>query len=91
MRPPGQPRGGICFDCIRELDDRVELTANSADRPEAASPTLVPRQIYAHLDAYVIGQERAKKTLSVAVITISNGFVAKRQTLESRFRSPTFC
>ena len=90
IRPPGQPRGGICFDCIRELaahvaersnkkrpaaeekriqsrDDRVELTANAADRPEAASPTLVPREIYAHLDAYVIGQERAKKTLSVAV------------------------
>lgn len=91
MRPPGQNRGGICFDCIRELanyvaergnrrrtedkdrgpglssSDRVELT----DRPETQSGeplrTVVPREIYANLDAYVIGQERAKKTLAVAV------------------------
>jgi len=28
---------------------------------------LIPRDIYANLDAYVIGQEKAKKTLSVAV------------------------
>ena len=91
MRPPGQNRGGICFDCIRELanyvaergnrrrtedkdrgpgpssSDRVELT----DRPETQSGeplrTVVPREIYANLDAYVIGQEKAKKTLAVAV------------------------
>ncbi len=28
---------------------------------------MTPREIYANLDAYVVGQERAKKTLSVAV------------------------
>ena len=85
MRPPGQSRGGICFDCIKDLaahlaergqrrrsrdDDRVEPTpAGTAAiaKPPAPPPTVVPREIYANLDAYVIGQERAKKTLSVAV------------------------
>ena len=90
MRPPGQSRGGICFDCIRELaayvadrggkrrsgesgqrtqrsSDRVELTEKAAEEPSGQPPTLVPREIYASLDAYVIGQEKAKKTLAVAV------------------------
>ena len=89
VRPPGQTRGGICFDCIRELanyvaerggkkrrdeggapgraNDRVELPDKLPSKNEAANRTLVPREINASLDAYVIGQERAKKTLAVAV------------------------
>lgn len=85
MRPPGQARGGICFDCIKELaahlaergnrrrsrDDRVEPTPPAVNPASASAPepppTIVPREIYANLDAYVIGQEKAKKTLSVAV------------------------
>ncbi|MXZ92340.1 MAG: ATP-dependent Clp protease ATP-binding subunit ClpX [Chloroflexi bacterium] len=91
MRPPGQNRGGICFDCIRELanyvaergnrrrtedkdrgsgpssSDRVELTDRPATQSGEPLRTVVPREIYANLDAYVIGQEKAKKTLAVAV------------------------
>ncbi len=91
MRPPGQSRGGICHDCIRELanyisergsrrrpeDAAYARVPDSSDRVELADPTpppsgeplptLVPREIYATLDAYVIGQEKAKKTLAVAV------------------------
>ena len=90
MRPPGQNRGGICFDCIRELaayvadrggkprseengrraqksSDRVELTEKALAESANPTRTLVPREIYASLDAYVIGQEKAKKTLAVAV------------------------
>lgn len=90
MRPPGQNRGGICFDCIRELaayvadrggkprseengrrapksSDRVELTEKTLAESANPTRTLVPREIYASLDAYVIGQEKAKKTLAVAV------------------------
>ncbi len=91
MRPPGQPRGGICFDCIRELaahvadrasrkrpasaepgsrsrEDRVvPAVADAPQPPSPPQPIHVPREIYSNLDAYVIGQERAKKTLSVAV------------------------
>lgn len=84
MRPPSQNRGGICFDCIRELaayvadrgskqrpdetgrraqrnSDRVELTDKALAQSADPHPTLVPREIYASLDAYVIGQEKAKK------------------------------
>ena len=90
MRPPGQTRGGICFDCIRELanyvaerggkgrresgsggsprsKDRVELPEKPPGKPDPSPRNLVPREIYASLDAYVIGQEKAKKTLAVAV------------------------
>ena len=89
VRPPGQTRGGICFDCIRELanyvaerggkkrkddgagqpnpNDRVELAEKPAGKRAADSRTLVPREIYSSLDSYVIGQEKAKKTLAVAV------------------------
>ncbi len=90
MRPPGQTRGGICFDCIRELanyvaerggkgrresgsggsprsKDRVEPPEKPAGNPDPSPRNLVPREIYASLDAYVIGQEKAKKTLAVAV------------------------
>lgn len=89
VRPPGQTRGGICFDCIQELanyvaerggkkrreaggaksraDDQVELADKPPAKRGAESRTLVPREIYSNLDAYVIGQEKAKKTLAVAV------------------------
>ena len=89
VRPPGQSRGGICFDCIRELanyvaerggkkrradsggqgraNDKVELADKQPSTDGPMYRTLVPREIYASLDAYVIGQERAKKTLAVAV------------------------
>ncbi|MCY4556038.1 MAG: ATP-dependent Clp protease ATP-binding subunit ClpX [Chloroflexi bacterium] len=89
VRPPGQTRGGICFDCIRELanyvaerggkkrredsgsperpSDRVEPTDKPSRKRADGSRILVPREIYSSLDAYVIGQEKAKKTLAVAV------------------------
>ena len=89
VRPPGQTRGGICFDCIRELanyvaerggkkrgdesggqnraNDRADLAEKSPSKRGERLRTLVPREIYSSLDAYVIGQEKAKKTLAVAV------------------------
>ena len=90
MRPPAQSRGGICFDCIRELanyvaerggnkrrdgedkpaargNGRREAREQPAPGDDAAPRPLVPRAIYASLDSYVIGQEKAKKTLAVAV------------------------
>ncbi|MBB6170846.1 ATP-dependent Clp protease ATP-binding subunit ClpX [Nocardiopsis mwathae] len=56
----------ICDECIdlcneiieEELADATELTWDSLPKP---------REIYEFLDSYVIGQEQAKKALSVAV------------------------
>ena len=51
----------LCNEIIREENtDNVSVTERSAAFPK-------PQQIHAILDDYVIGQQAAKKTLSVAV------------------------
>ena len=65
----GQGRASVCYDCIRALGELIqpEEPPLAAPSPRQGQGPLVPREIYASLDDYVIGQERAKKTLSVAV------------------------
>ena len=64
----GQGRAAVCHDCIRALGELIQPQVPEAPpSPAHAGGPLVPREIYASLDDYVIGQERAKKTLSVAV------------------------
>lgn len=50
----------LCNDIISEERDREDTTKGSLKVPK-------PSEIKAHLDDYVIGQDRAKKALSVAV------------------------
>ncbi|MDH3460417.1 MAG: ATP-dependent Clp protease ATP-binding subunit ClpX [Burkholderiaceae bacterium] len=59
----------ICDKCIELCNDilRDEIPADSADPLTEKSDTPVPGEIKASLDEYVIGQEPAKRTLSVAV------------------------
>ncbi|HVK61753.1 MAG TPA: ATP-dependent Clp protease ATP-binding subunit ClpX [Bdellovibrionales bacterium] len=57
----------ICDECIELCND---IIAEERDREDSAKATLkVPRpiDIKTHLDDYVIGQDKAKKALSVAV------------------------
>ena len=63
----GQGRAAVCYDCIQVLNQLVEEEApkNAVDRGD--DEPLIPRKIYSNLETYVIGQERAKKILSVAV------------------------
>ena len=60
------PSGYICNECIALCH---EILAEDEEREVTESITQVPspREIKATLDQYVIGQERAKKALSVAV------------------------
>ena len=72
-----QGQAAVCYECIRSLAEVV-----AEEEGETLAPPLLrqmtPREIYGNLDAYVVGQERAKKILSVAVYNhykrIRNGF-----------------
>ena len=59
----------ICDECIELCNDiiRDEVPADGAQSRAAKSDLPTPGEIKASLDQYVIGQEAAKRTLSVAV------------------------
>jgi ATP-dependent Clp protease ATP-binding subunit ClpX len=59
----------ICDECIELCNDiiRDEVPAEGGGAKSARSDLPMPSEIKASLDQYVIGQEAAKRTLSVAV------------------------
>ena len=62
----------ICDECIELCREIIEeesggSTTQPAARPSVADAVPSPREIHEHLDGYVIGQDAAKKVLSVAV------------------------
>jgi ATP-dependent Clp protease ATP-binding subunit ClpX len=56
------PRVFICDECVALCNDII-AKEEAAERPRYPRP----REIYDEIDRYVIGQERAKKALSVSV------------------------
>lgn len=58
--------GHICDHCIEQADGILREEKKTAPAGAAFSLKL-PKEIKEHLDTYVIGQEEAKKTISVAV------------------------
>jgi len=57
----------ICDECIDLCNDIVKEDRKKEAEAEAGSVSLKPKDIKAHLDAYIIGQDQAKKSLAVAV------------------------
>ena len=69
---PGMGDAFICDECIRLgaeilVEEGQTQGPSSTARSHAPRTIPSPKEIVAHLDQYVIGQERAKKVLSVAV------------------------
>ena len=53
----------ICEDCV----ERAQEILRQGERPKGPTRLPKPQEIKAHLDGYVVGQEAAKRALSVAV------------------------
>lgn len=67
---PGQNGACICSDCIMLAADYLkEVSGQKAEKtaPKKIGKLQKPKEIKEFLDQYVIGQDRAKKLLSVAV------------------------
>ncbi|MCA9535721.1 MAG: AAA family ATPase, partial [Myxococcales bacterium] len=57
----------ICDECIGLCNDIIAEEVDREDSLQSGAPLPKPAEIKAVLDEYVIGQDRAKKILSVAV------------------------
>ena len=57
----------ICDSCIEQAYDILESDSTDNSSLNQSARLLKPQQIKSHLDEFVIGQEQAKKVLSVAV------------------------
>ena len=60
----------ICADCVKLAEDYLkdfERETKTSRKPGKIENEYKPMDIHAYLDQYVIGQDRAKKLLSVAV------------------------
>jgi ATP-dependent Clp protease ATP-binding subunit ClpX len=61
------PNVYICDECIDLCNDIVREDLQKIPMHDTSKSSLKPREIKAHLDDYIVGQEMAKRTLSVAV------------------------
>ena len=61
------PNVYICDECVELCNDMIVEEMSREDFSSSRSYVPKPKEIKAHLDQYVIGQEQAKKVLSVAV------------------------
>ena len=58
----------ICDECLEECNDILDREYAEADSPKKETFSLLtPEEIKARLDDYIVGQDGAKKVLSVAV------------------------
>jgi ATP-dependent Clp protease ATP-binding subunit ClpX len=57
----------ICDECVELCNDIIREEIKEISPKQKSDSLPIPSEIHAHLDDYVIGQEHAKKVLSVAV------------------------
>ena len=59
--------GGICLECLEVCNDTLRTEAGRVEERLGLDSVPKPKDIYRILSQYVIGQEKAKRALSVAV------------------------
>ena len=75
--------GGVCLDCVAQCNEIIrEQTGDGETASVALGSSLRPREIHHTLGQYVIGQERAKRALSVAVYQHSKRTHARPSEVE---------
>ena len=57
----------ICDECVDLCNDIIQEEVQDSDDADASDGLPVPKAIKTTLDDYVIGQDRAKRVLAVAV------------------------
>ena len=76
--------GGVCLDCVELCNDIIRSELAEPDRSSVSYVGAIPKpkEIYRILSQYVVGQERAKRTLSVAVYNHYKRINAPSQDVE---------
>ncbi len=59
--------GGVCLDCVDQCNEIVRTDLGQVDDFSAVGMIPKPKEIFRILSQYVVGQESAKRSLSVAV------------------------
>lgn len=59
--------GGVCLECVELCNEIIRTETAQVDDYNAVGMIPKPKDIYRILSQYVVGQEQAKRTLSVAV------------------------
>jgi ATP-dependent Clp protease ATP-binding subunit ClpX len=71
----------ICDACVNLCKQILDSGGGDAERkPLTLTEVPAPKELYGALDEYVVGQERAKKTLAVAVYNHYKRIVAAKDT-----------
>ena len=82
----------ICDECIELCNDIIDEEARLDDGSDQETKKIPkPAEIRDILDEYVVGQERAKKVLSVAVYNHYKRVEFSERMMISRFKRVIFC
>lgn len=74
--------GGICVDCVDLCNDIIRNEMFGVKETATPSSVPKPREIHRLLSEYVVGQERAKRALSVAVYNHYKRIQAQTEEVE---------
>lgn len=72
----------ICDECVQLCADYIQAEKKHAKKKQPKFKLLAPSEIHAELDKHVVGQDDAKRTLSVAVYNHYKRILNKNKTAD---------